>query len=463
MVTRAIQKNLRLIFHPAKRARVDNARAITLKFRSIGVARLGIFPPARVSRFLSKRGEHRALCAFHLLARFPIFSHRWDCRTSRRLRLHRFVLWPTRHDKVNLPALARLLPVDLTIQHKSYTNMPKKTRSKKKVTPERLMEFGFAYAPPLIIGAAVNNKVFDSLATGAKTAEQISKETRASVRGLRTIMNALVGLDLLKKDRKEKYSLTPESAAFLLTDKPGTQAGFFATILPRLVSKWLSLPEVVREGRPVLAVNQEEPGTEFFSQLVENIIPMSYPSAQALADHLKLAKTKDDMRVLDLAAGSGIWGIALIEKSPHVRVTAVDWAGMIPTTKRITEKFGVADRFNYVEGDMLEANFGSGYDIAILGHILHSEGEDRSRQLLRKIFRALKSCGTIAIAEWLVNDDRTRPLPSLMFAVQMLVNTEKGDTFSFNQIKNWLEEAGFKKVRKLKAPGPSPLVLATKP
>ena len=78
-------------------------------------------------------------------------------------------------------------------------------------------------------------------------------------------------------------------------------------------------------------------------------------------------------------------------------------------------------------------------------------------------FRALKSGGTIAIGEWLVNDERTKPLPSLMFSVQMLVNTEKGDTFSFNEIKQWLEEAGFKKVRKLKAPGPSPLILATKP
>ncbi len=172
---------------------------------------------------------------------------------------------------------------------------------------------------------------------------------------------------------------------------------------------------------------------------------MSYPPAQKLGDHLKLAKTKNEIRVLDLAAGSGIWGIALAQKSPRVRVTAVDWAGMIPTTKRITQKFGVGDRFNYVEGDILEANFGSGYDIAILGHILHSEGEQRSRQLLKKTFRALKSGGTIAIAEWFVNDDRTKPLPSLMFAVQMLVNTEKGDTFSFNEIRNWLEEAGFKK------------------
>jgi SAM-dependent methyltransferase len=340
--------------------------------------------------------------------------------------------------------------------------MPKKTRQKKQVTPERLMQFGFAYGPPLIIGAAVTNRVFDSLENGAKTVEQVKKETGASERGLRAIMNALVGLELLKNDRQGKYSLTPESAAFLVSDKPGTLAGFFGTIAPQLISRWLRLADIVREGRPATAVNQETEGTQFFSQLVETIIPMSFPTAQKLGDHLKIAKAKNETRVLDLAAGSGIWGIVLTQKSPQVRVTAVDWAGMIPTTKRITGKFGVADRFKYVEGDLLEADFGSGYDIATLGHILHSEGEERSRQLLKKTFRALKSGGTIAIAEWLVNDQRTEPAPSLMFAVQMLVNTEKGDTFSFNEIKNWLEAAGFKKVRKLEAPGPSPLILATK-
>ena len=225
----------------------------------------------------------------------------------------------------------------------------------------------------------------------------------------------------------------------------------------------MRLSDIVREGRPAVAVNQETEGTEFFSQLVENIIPMSYPPAQTLGDHLQLVKTKNEIRVLDLAAGSGIWGIALAEKSPRVRVTAVDWPGMIPTTKRITQKFGVGDRFNYLEGDVLKANFGNGYDIATLGHILHSEGEERSRQLLKKTFSALKPGGIIAVAEWLVNDKRTEPTHSLMFAVQMLVNTEKGDTFSFNEIKSWLEDAGFRKVRKLEAPGPSPLVLATKP
>jgi SAM-dependent methyltransferase len=338
-----------------------------------------------------------------------------------------------------------------------------KKRKTKKPTPERLQQFGFAYAPPLIISAAINNKVFDALHSGAKTVDEVKKETGASYRGLRAIMDALVGLELLKKDRQAKYSLTPESHAFLISYKPGTLAGFFGSILPVMISRWLRLTDIVRDGRPAVAVNQETEGTEFFSQLVETIIPMSYACAQKLADHLKVAKAKDESRVIDLAAGSGVWGIALAQKSPQLRVTAVDWAGMIPTTKRITERFGVRDRFDFIEGDLLEASFGNGYDIATLGHILHSEGEQRSRQLLKKVFRALKSDGTIAIAEWLVNDDRTKPLPSLMFCVQMLVNTEKGNTFSFNQIKDWLEEAGFKKVRKLEAPGPSPLILATKP
>jgi precorrin-6B methylase 2 len=332
-----------------------------------------------------------------------------------------------------------------------------------QVTPERLMQFGFAYAPPLIIGAAVSNKVFDTLASGGKSIAEVAKSTGASARGLRAIMNALVGLELLAKDAQGKYALTPESENFLVTGKPGTLAGFFSMNRVRMMQHWMKLDDIVRSGSPSEARNQEGPGTEFFQELVENIIPMSYAAAQALAGHLKIADTKNDVQVVDLASGSGVWGIALAQKSPRVQVTAVDWAGMIPTTKRITQKFGVADRFKFIEGDLATADFGKDYDIATLGHILHSEGEERSRALLKKTFGALKSGGTIAIGEWLVNDERTEPLPSLMFAVNMLVNTEQGDTFSFNEIKSWLEEAGFKNVRTIEAPGPSPLILATKP
>src|SRR4029078_656824 len=137
---------------------------------------------------------------------------------------------------------------------------------------------------------------------------------------------------------------------------------------------------------------------------------------------------------------------------PRVQVTALDWVGMIPTTKRITQKFGVGDRFKFIGGDLLNGNFGDGYDVATLGHILHSEGRDRSRKLLKKTANALKSGGTISIGEWLFNNERTEPLNGLMFAVNMLVNTESGDTFSSNEIKHWPGDARFKKAHNLQTP-----------
>jgi hypothetical protein len=128
----------------------------------------------------------------------------------------------------------------------------------------------------------------------------------------------------------------------------------------------------------------------------------------------------------------------------------------------MTERLGVAERFTFIDGDLATANFGTSYDVAVLGHILHSEGESRSRALLKKTGNALKAGGTIAIAEWLVNDERTAPPNGLIFGVNMLVNTDHGDVFSFNEIQSWLKEAGFEKARTLDVPGPSPLILANR-
>jgi ubiquinone/menaquinone biosynthesis C-methylase UbiE len=167
--------------------------------------------------------------------------------------------------------------------------------------------------------------------------------------------------------------------------------------------------------------------------------------------------------VLDLAAGSGVWGIALAEQSPQVHITAVDWPAVLAVTKKSARRHGVGRRLTVVPGDLSKARLGKDHQVATLGHILHSEGRARSRELLKKTFEALAPGGTIAIMEFLVNDDRTDPVVGLLFAVNMLVNTEEGDTFSFEEISGWLREAGFAKPRLLKVPAVSPLVLATKP
>lgn len=333
------------------------------------------------------------------------------------------------------------------------------------VTPERIAQFAWGYAPPLILEAAIRHRVFDTLDGGAKSVSEVAREVGASERGLTAIMNALVGLDFLAKDEQGRYSLTPESAAFLVSHKPGFMGGMIRHGSEHLIPRWLSLNEVVATGRPVTPVNQEDSGSEFFQEFVNDIFPLSYPAAKALGEYLDCNVEGRMVRVLDLAAGSGVWGITLAKCSDavHVTVTAVDWPGVLPVTRATVAKFGLAHRFSYVEGDLLEADFGVGHDVATLGHILHSEGIERSRALLAKTFQALRPGGTIVIAEFLVNSDRTGPMNALLFAVNMLVNTDNGNTYSFEEIAGWLTEAGFKNARKLEAPGPSPLILATKP
>jgi ubiquinone/menaquinone biosynthesis C-methylase UbiE len=337
-----------------------------------------------------------------------------------------------------------------------------KSNTHSTVTPERLMQMSFGYAPPLIIEAAVKLRLFDLLDASPLPARQLAKKSGASVRGVTALCNALVGLRLLAR-KGDCYTLTPESAAFLVSHKPASHGSFFRHVSSQLIPKWLDLDKVARLGRPVAAVNSEKKGAAFFAEFVESIFPLSYAAAKTLGEHLQVPKAKQTVSVLDLAAGSGVWGVALAELSPHVRVTAVDWPTVLVVTKRIARRHGVGDRLTTVPGDLMKAPFGKNHRVATLGHILHSEGASRSRKLLKKTFNALAPGGTIAIMEFLVNKDRTDPAIGLLFAVNMLVNTEEGDTFSFEEISAWLREAGFTKPRLLNVPAVSPLVLATKP
>ena len=331
------------------------------------------------------------------------------------------------------------------------------------VTPERIMQFAWGYTPPLILEAAIRHRVFDVLDAGPKTLKETAAATGASERGLRIIMNALVGLNFLAKTDGQRYALTPESEAFLVSTKPAFHGGFLKHTSQQLIPHWLQLNEVVRTGKPATSVNQEGAGSDFFQQFVADIFPLSYPAAMTLAKHLALGNSGTEVRVLDIAAGSGVWGIALAQTSERVTVTAVDWIGVLPATQAMVARFGLTNRFRFVDGDLNSVDFGQGHTIATLGHILHSEGETRSKALLQKVFGALAPGGTIAIAEFLVNADRTGPVMPLLFAGNMLVNTDEGDTFSFEEISGWLSEAGFTNARLLEVPGPSPLVLATRP
>lgn len=329
-------------------------------------------------------------------------------------------------------------------------------------TPEKIMRYAWGYAPPLILETAVRARIFDILNEGPKTAAETSQAAGASQRGVESIMNALVGLEFLTRDENGRYALTPESATYLVSSKPAYFGGFLAHVSQQLIPDWLELTKVVETGKPVTSVNQRSQGARFFEQFVAGLFAMNYGSAVAAAAELGAAAATHPVKVLDLAAGSGVFGIAIAQRSERVTVTAVDWPNVLEITRKTAAQCGVADRFSYTGGDLASVDFGKDYDVATLGHILHSEGEARSRRLLRKTYDALAPGGTIVIAEFLVNADRRGPLTGLLFDVNMLLHTDAGATWSFEEIRGWLEECGFRDARLVDSPGPSPLIFANK-
>jgi 3-hydroxy-5-methyl-1-naphthoate 3-O-methyltransferase len=331
------------------------------------------------------------------------------------------------------------------------------------ITPQRIMQLGWGFAAPLAITAAIETGLFNALVSGPKTLLELQETTSASERGLAAIADFLVGIDLLAKENSGRFRLTPESDMFLVKGKPTFQGGLIVHATKSLLPAWLDLSSIVRTGRPAKDISSQQVGAVFFQDFVEDLFPINYAGAKTLVETLAAKGLPNPPSVLDLAAGSGVWGIAVAQASPEVHVTAVDWADVLEVTKRVATRFGLAGRFTFSPGNLLEAEFGTNHGLAVLGHILHSEGEERSRKLLAKTFNALAPGGIIAIAEFLVNADRAGPVPSLVFSINMLVNTEAGRTYSFEEIAGWLRQTSFVDPRLLEIPGFASLILANKP
>src|SRR5262249_51230586 len=144
-------------------------------------------------------------------------------------------------------------------------HLPEQAMADRVVSPERLMQFWFGFAPPLMLEAAVGYRVFDVLGNSPKTVAEMSAATRASGRGLRALLDGLVGLELLAKSG-DVYALTPESEAFLVSGKTTFRGGMFRHVSRQLIPHWVRLADAVRTGKPAVAVNQEKIGAEFFRQ-----------------------------------------------------------------------------------------------------------------------------------------------------------------------------------------------------
>ncbi len=327
------------------------------------------------------------------------------------------------------------------------------------------MQLAWGFGPTHVLSTALELDVFTLVASGRASLSEIAAANGASARGLRNLLNALVGFGLLTRSGDgdaARFANSPDAEAFLVKGRPAYRGDFITFHSELHLRHWSRLTESVRSGKPVLAVDDPAQGLPFWEKLVGGLFGTNYPAARAVGEELRRVHGDGPLRVLDVAAGSGVWGIGVAHVAPNARVTAFDLAGTLELTRPIAAREQVQDRVELMPGDIRQDDFGSGYDAVILGHICHSEGAAQTRALLAKCARAIRPGGTLAIAEFLVDDDRRGTPQGLLFALNMLLLTTDGDTFSLAEFRQWLAQAGFRDVRTLAAPAPSPIILATR-
>jgi ubiquinone/menaquinone biosynthesis C-methylase UbiE len=339
--------------------------------------------------------------------------------------------------------------------------MPRKAK-KAQTSPAMVMEdlTGAWRARTLVAGVELN--VFSLIATGKRTAKEIAAAAGASPRGMGSLLDALTAIGYLRKTGS-RYGLQPVSAAFLL---PGGKdyAGAIAYALSLSWDAWKHLTEAVRSGRPAETVNVAEKGKEFFPKLVASIFPGNFAASTVAVSRFSEKERRKIHKILDVAAGSGAWSLAFAKAIPDARVTTVDFPEMTPITREFAEKLNVDDRYDYQEGDLRQTDFGRDtYDLVILGHIIHSEGEKHGKDLLRKSYAALKPGEKLLIGEYVPNDARTGPAMPALFGLNMLLQTEEGAVFTLREYRSWLKDAGFSKVTTIPVPPPTTVIVATKP
>ncbi|HVB81041.1 MAG TPA: methyltransferase [Candidatus Binataceae bacterium] len=313
----------------------------------------------------------------------------------------------------------------------------------------------------LALGAAVELDLFSHIAAGKTSAQQVAAAAGASEHGTRRLLEALCAMGYLKKSG-HSYRLQRASAEHLVRGKP-LYMGDAAMIGKMLMGSWSMLAEVVKSGLPFQTGTSAEERQAFFAKLVPAIFPASYLAAAATVKRLPAAARRRIRRILDIGAGAAAWSIPFAKALKRARVTVADYPAVTQVARQYAEQWGVADRYDYLEGDFREVDFGTAsFDLAILGHILHGEGADWSRRLLKRTCQALSDGGMLLIGEFVPNDQRTGPALPLLFGLNMLINTPTGDVFTMREYREWLKEAGFRKVATIPAPHVSPLILATK-
>jgi 2-polyprenyl-3-methyl-5-hydroxy-6-metoxy-1,4-benzoquinol methylase len=314
------------------------------------------------------------------------------------------------------------------------------------LTPGIVFENLQAYQRTAALKAAIELDIFRAVGQGPGDVASIARHASASERGIRILCDFLVINGLLQKS-DGRYQHTPSSAAFLDPTSSSSLAsivGFLAN--PDVLQPFQHLADIVRSGRTALpGQGTVEPENPVWVQFAQSMGSMMAPMAGPLGK-IALEGRTGPLKVLDIAAGHGLFGIEVAKQNPQVRVTGLDWAPVLRVALQNAKAAGVQDRYDMLPGSAFDVEFAGPYDIVLLTNFLHHFDRDTCISLLRKIHRSLEPGGCVATLEFVPNEDRVTPPQAAAFSMTMLASTVSGDAYTFRDLSEMHTQAGYKNI-----------------
>lgn len=322
-----------------------------------------------------------------------------------------------------------------------------------------IFQMANGYWASALLAAGTAHGVFTHIDRGPRTAESIAGAAGLSMRGAQALLDGLVGLGLITVS-DGRYANSAAASQHLVEGKPMSLVGLGRTIAEGM-RLWARLPEVVKTGVPPTTERVETPDHPFWEELVTAIAPTSVPLARRVAERLEFAR-RGPLAILDVGGGSGIYSAVLLGANREAVATQVDWANVNRVAREFVARFGVADRFETIDGNLHEVSFGEArFDVAIFSHVAHHDAPESNVATFRKLRAALRPGGTLVVSDLILNDDRTGSPLALMFHAKMLLYTPSGGAWRRADYRSWLEQAGFKDVVIEPTQTPTTLIFAT--
>ena len=324
-----------------------------------------------------------------------------------------------------------------------------------------LMRLAGGHVEARLVQTAVELTIFDALEHSAVTAEALANRLKLEPKATELLLNALASLELLDK-RAEYFSLTAMAKQYLLKSSPQYVGGMIR-FDSSLWSCWEKLPEAIRSGQPVRPPNMYQDDyaeTEIFINAMDSLVK-ARGDAEVLANAIDWSNM---IELLDIGSGPATYPIALCERFPKLHAAIFDLPGTLTITERYVREAGMAERVRLIAGDYRKEQIPGAYNAIFLSNIIHGEGFENNRSLIRKLVSNLEPSGQIVVKDHILDDSRTTPPVGAIFSLLMLLTTESGRCYSFSEIKSWMEQAGLSRVRQIDLPPPltSSLVVGTR-